>query len=95
LALRASGDDTLLPARVTPRAGRTSIDGVTDGALRVRLSAPPVEGAANAALIALLAERLDLPKSAVTLASGATGRAKTLRVRGLTPGEVLARLEAR
>jgi uncharacterized protein len=92
LALRPSADGTLLPVRVTPRASRAGVDGVADGALRVRLTAPPVEGAANAALIGFLAERLGLPKSAVTLVAGATSRRKTLHIAGLTPDEVRARL---
>ena len=92
LALRATADGTLLPVRVVPRAGRTAADGVVEGALRVRLTAPPVEGAANAALIACLADRLGLPKSAVTLAAGATSRHKTLLLQGLAPAEVLDRV---
>jgi uncharacterized protein (TIGR00251 family) len=95
LALRAAGDGTLLPVRVTPRGSRNSVEGVVDGVLRVRLTAPPVEGAANAALVAVLAERLDLPKSGIALVGGATGRIKTLLVRDLTPDEILARLGAR
>lgn len=60
--------------RVTPRAGRTGVDGILDGALRVRLAAAPVEGAANAALIGFVADLLDLPKSAISLTSGVTAR---------------------
>jgi hypothetical protein len=89
---RAVAGGTLLPVRVVPRAGRTGLDGVRDGALLVRLTAPPVEGAANSALIACLADWLGLSKTAITLVSGATSRQKTLRIEGLTPAEVLARL---
>lgn len=78
--------------RVTPRAGRTGVDGILDGALRVRLAAAPVEGAANAALIGFVADLLDLPKSAISLTSGVTARSKTLLVRGLAPDTVRARL---
>lgn len=74
LALRPSGEGTLLPVRVTPRAGRMGVDGILDGALRVRLAAAPVEGAANAALIGFVADLLDLPKSAISLTSGVTAR---------------------
>jgi uncharacterized protein (TIGR00251 family) len=59
----------------------------------VRLTAPPVEGAANAALVALLAEHLRLPKSAVTISAGATSRHKTVRIAGLAPEEVRERLQ--
>lgn len=78
--------------RVTPRAGRTGVDGILDGALRVRLAAAPVEGAANAALIGFVADLLELPKSAISLTSGVTARSKTLLVRGLAPDTVRARL---
>jgi hypothetical protein len=90
--VRAAPSGALLQVRVVPRAGRTAIDGVVDGALRVRLTAPPVDGAANAALVAFLADRLGLPKSAVSLVSGAAARQKTLLVVGLTPDEVRRRL---
>ena len=92
LALRSAPAGTLLPVRVVPRAGRTGVDGAVEGALRVRLTAPPVEGAANAALIAYLADLLGLPKSAVTLAAGSTSRHKTLLLQGLAPAEVLDRV---
>jgi uncharacterized protein (TIGR00251 family) len=73
--------------RVTPNAGRDSIDGVEirDDAsivLRVRVSAVPDKGKANAAVIALLAKALRLPKSAMTLVSGDTSRHKTILVSG-------------
>jgi uncharacterized protein (TIGR00251 family) len=92
LAVRGVPGGALLPVRVVPRAARTGLDGVVEGALRVRLTAPPVEGAANAALIEFLAGRLGLPRSAVTLVAGAAARHKTLRIAGLTPAEVRARL---
>lgn len=79
--------------RVTPNAGRDAIDGVErrdDGGvvLRVRVAAVPDKGKANAALIALLAKKLRLPKSAFSLLSGETSRHKTLALSG--DGEVLA-----
>ena len=69
--------------RVQPRASRTELAGPHGGALRVRLTAPPVDGAANEALIRLLAERLDVPRSAVRLETGATGRSKLVAVEGI------------
>lgn len=74
--------------RVTPNAGRDSIDGVEtrDDAsivLRVRVAAVPDKGKANAAVIALLAKTLRLPKSAMTLVSGDTSRHKTILVSGV------------
>lgn len=78
--------------RVQPRASRSEVVGVQDTALRVRLTAPPVEGQANAALIALLAERLGVRKSDVTIVTGQSGRNKWVEVAGLTPRDILARL---
>ncbi len=76
--------------RVTPRASREAIAGVHDGALKVALTAPPVEGAANAALIALLAKALGVPKRAVRIASGETGRVKRVEVEGVDVERVRA-----
>ena len=62
------------------------------GALLVRLAAPPVEGAANDALIAFLAERLGCPRRHVTIAAGELSRDKRVRIEGLAPDVVMARL---
>ena len=77
-----------ITVRVTPRAHRNEIVGVAGGALKVKLNAPPVEGAANAALCAFLAEALRVRKSAVTLVSGHTSRSKVVRVDGVTAEQV-------
>jgi uncharacterized protein len=73
----------VLAVRVTPRSGRSDVEGVDDeGVLHVRVTAPPVDGAANAAVLRLVARALGLPKGAVQLESGAAGRHKRLRVEG-------------
>ena len=70
-----------LSIRVVPRADRNAIDGVTGtGALRVRLTAPPVEGAANAALILFLSDILALPKRDITILRGERGRDKIVQI---------------
>lgn len=69
---------------VQPRASRTELTGRHGRALKVRLAAPPVDGAANEALLGFLAERLGVLRRAVTLERGHTGRAKTVRVDGVT-----------
>ena len=92
LALAASPDGVTIPVRVAPRAGRTGLDGVVEGALRVRLAAPPVEGAANRALVEFLADLLGVPKRDVAIVRGERGRQKLVRVRGLTPDELRRRL---
>lgn len=83
----------LLRVRVQPRASRSEIVGWrADGALSVRVAAPPVEGRANAAVAALLAEALDLRPSAVTVERGARGRDKLVRVEGVTLEEIRRRI---
>ena len=79
-----------LAVRLTPRGGREAIDGwAVDGEgrpyLKVRVAAPPVEGAANAALLTFLAKILALPKSALTLVSGAGARLKLIEIAGCDP----------
>ncbi|WP_419164050.1 DUF167 domain-containing protein [Candidatus Palauibacter sp.] len=76
-------DGGLLRVRVQPRAGRTEVAGAHGDALRVRVAAPPVDGAANRALVRFLARRLRLPRSAVELRSGHRGRVKSVWVLGL------------
>ena len=83
----------LLRVRVQPRASRSEIVGWrADGALSVRVAAPPVEGRANAAVAALLAGALDLRPSAVTVERGARGRDKLVRVEGVTLDEIRRRI---
>lgn len=76
-----------LRVRLTPRGGRDRIDGWTTDAhgapvLKARVAAPPVDGAANAALIRLLAKALGVPKSAITIVAGETARTKTVEIDG-------------
>ena len=79
--------------RVTPRARRNTL--ALDGdLLRVWLTAPPVDGAANAALLALLAERLNIPKRAVTLLRGETAREKLVAIEGMSAETFRQRLAA-
>jgi uncharacterized protein len=69
--------------RVIPRSSKNSITW-EEGVLKVRLTAPPVNGAANEALIALLAQRLGLPKRDIHIVQGATGRHKAVEIMGMT-----------
>jgi uncharacterized protein (TIGR00251 family) len=83
----------LLRVRVQPRAPRSEIVGWrADGTLSVRVAAPPVEGQANAALAALLADALDLRPAAVSVAHGVRGRDKLVGITGLTLAEVRQRI---
>ena len=69
---------------VQPRASRGKIGPVHDGRLKIAVTAPPVDGEANAAVIELLARALGVSRGAIEIASGATGRRKSVRVRGVT-----------
>lgn len=77
---------------VTPGARCTSLEGVADGRLRVRVGAPAHEDKANRELVRFLAEVLGVPKSRVVIAGGGTGRRKTLRVAGIAPAEARRKL---
>lgn len=77
---------------VQPRASRTEAAGLHGGALKIRLAAPPVDGAANEALVRWLAEELGVPRSAVALTAGLSSRAKTVEVTGARVADVRARL---
>ena len=92
----ATGTGVRLAMRLTPRAARNGIDGVFPGpdgtpALRLRVAAPPVEGAANAALVAYVAASLGLRRSDVAIVAGERGRSKLLALSG-DSGAILARL---
>lgn len=78
---------------VQPRASRTELAGQYGDALKVRLAAPPVGGAANEALVRFLAELLEVPRSAVRLERGAAGRSKLVAVQGLTVEAAFRRLQ--
>jgi hypothetical protein len=73
---------------VQPRANKTSIAGMHDGCVKVRLAAPPVDGAANAALIEFVAERLRIARSRVRIVTGQTSRRKVVEVDGVTPEQL-------
>ncbi len=82
----------LIWVRVEPRSSRDAIEGVdAQGELRVRVTAPPADGAANKAVVRLLAKALGVPKGAVTLVSGASSRHKRLRIDGRDAASVEAR----
>jgi uncharacterized protein (TIGR00251 family) len=81
-----------LRLRVQPRSSREEVVGIAGDAIRIRLRAPPVDGAANEALVRFLALRLEVPRSAVALVSGLTGRAKLVDVAGRSAEEAARRL---
>lgn len=87
-------ESALLRVRLTPKGGRDALIRREGEVLYARVAAPPVAGAANRALIALLADTLDVAKSRITLQSGQTSREKVLRVEGMDAEALAARLEA-
>jgi len=91
--LRATADGCTLAVRVHPGARRNGVTGVHGDAVKIALTTPPVDGRANEALIAYLADALRLPKASVTLVTGATSRSKLLRITGRSAAEVQAILQ--
>ncbi|MCL5959060.1 MAG: DUF167 domain-containing protein [Chloroflexi bacterium] len=81
-----------LQVRVQPGASKNEVVGFQDDVLRIKLTAPPVEGKANKALIALLAEILRVSKSSVEIMSGQSARQKVVEIYGLESDEIRARL---
>ncbi|HMO03471.1 MAG TPA: DUF167 family protein [Kiritimatiellia bacterium] len=86
--LKATKDGVCLSVHLTPRASRDAIAGLHGTGLKVSIKAPPVDGKANAYLIAYIAKELGLPKSGVSLVRGETGRDKVLLVRDRTEDEI-------
>jgi uncharacterized protein len=85
-------DGCTLSVRVHPGARKNGVTGVHAHAVKIALTAPPVDGKANEALIAFLADALHLPRARVALVAGATSRAKMVRITGKSAAEVAAAL---
>ena len=88
IELQQKGGAVRIRIRAQPRASRTEATGEYAGALRVRLAAPPVDGAANEELCRFMAERAGVPKSAVAVVGGASGRDKLVEVSGVTASQL-------
>lgn len=88
MEIRESGGAVVFMVRVVPRASRDAIEGEYQGALKVRLTAPPVDDRANAALVRLLAARLNVPKSAVRIVAGEKSRMKRVEIAGVSRAHV-------
>lgn len=87
-ALTATAGGVLIALHVQPRASRTELAGEHDGRLKLRIAAPPVDGAANQEIVAWLSKQLKVPKREISIVSGERGRSKTVRVNGPGVGEV-------
>jgi len=90
LEVTEGGHGVVFSVRVQPRASRDAIVGEWQGALKIRLTAPPVDDRANQALRRLLAEHLEIPLTAVRILSGERSRTKRVEVRGVSAARVLA-----
>lgn len=90
--LKAVRDGVCLLLKVQPRSSKNKIGEVTNGELRIQVTAPPVDAAANEAVLRLLAERLDCPRGAVQLIRGQTSRHKQVLIRGMRADAVLKKI---
>jgi uncharacterized protein (TIGR00251 family) len=94
LAITVVDDVARFGVRAKPRASKSRVVGVKEGALEVAVAAPPVDGQANEEIVATLARALGVPRSSVVISKGASGKNKVIAVRGLTEAELRARLAA-
>lgn len=92
LAVGVRGGAIRVSIKVRPRASRTAVRGVEGGALVIALTAPPVDGEANEALVDALARLLDVRRRDVTIVSGQTARTKIVEIAGVTAAALTARL---
>jgi uncharacterized protein (TIGR00251 family) len=86
--VRDSKDGVVLTVHVLPKASKTACVGIYGDALKIRVAAPPIDGAANEELVRFLASELSVPPSAVRIESGAGGRHKRVRLNGVTAAHV-------
>jgi uncharacterized protein len=93
LLIRETKNGLSFDIHVNPHASRAGIAGLAEGMLKVRVTAPPVEGAANEACLALVAKKLGLRKSQMSIAAGARSRRKTLQVSGISKAELERKIE--
>jgi uncharacterized protein (TIGR00251 family) len=92
IPMQESGSAVTFAVKVHPRAKKNAITGELGDALKISLTAPPIDGKANEACIEFFAKLLKVPRSSVTIASGHTSRSKVIRVAGLSAEEVRKRV---
>jgi uncharacterized protein (TIGR00251 family) len=91
--IRETASGASLGVRLQPKAKKNQVIGELDGALKLAVTAPPIEGRANEACIRFLADLLKVARSSVTIATGASSRNKVMRIEGLTAEQVRSRLK--
>lgn len=93
--IRETAAGVTLSVRLQPKASKTAVVGEMEGALKLAVTAPPVDGRANEACVRFLAELLKVARSSVTIAAGASSRNKVIRIDGVTADQVRSRLAAK
>jgi uncharacterized protein len=93
IAIRDTPSGATFAVRVRSRAKKNAITGEVGGALKVALTAPPIEGRANEACVQFLAKLLDVPRSSITIAAGQSSRNKVICIAGLSAADVTLRLQ--
>jgi uncharacterized protein len=86
-------ESATINVQVMPRASRAGVAGLLGDAVRIRLTAPPLENRANEALVRFLSDSLDVPRPSVVIVAGMRGRKKIVRVAGISQGELFRRLK--
>lgn len=94
IAVSDRGDCITFSVRVRPRASRSALAGEIDGALGIRLAAPPVDGAANEELIRLLSSVFSVPRSRISIISGLSSRNKVVRIEGVSVVDFMAAINS-
>ena len=95
LNLQERDGSVTFEVRVTPRSSKSEIVGELDGTLKIKLKAPPVDGAANDELVRLIAKELDMPQSSIEIVSGHSSKKKRVCVNGVSARQILAILNAK
>ena len=93
IEIRETSSGVSFAVKLQPKASKTAIIGEMDGALKISVNAPPVDGKANEALVKFVAQLLKVARSSVTIAAGASSRNKVIRVEGVTADQVSWRLK--
>lgn len=93
-AIREEATGVAISVFVTPRSSANSVSGMRNGEIKIALTAPPVDGAANKALVEFLSRRLGVSRQAVRIISGQTSRHKVVRVEGMAPALAASKLSA-
>jgi len=89
IEVKETADGVTFAVRVLPRSSRNEIVGESEGVLKIKLTAPPVEGAANKALVEFLSGKLKVAKSRISIVTGQSGRSKVVAVAGLDKSDLL------